>query len=96
MRNAGGVFNLKFCVLSQGYGFTREQSSNALIIHGTVNKALEVLSKLNQQPGECLPVCDRNIQDQIESLCFVIANLSRGQYLTHVYTKLILYTLSLF
>ncbi|KAF1380578.1 hypothetical protein PFLUV_G00165330 [Perca fluviatilis] len=34
-----------------GYGFTREQSSNALIIHGTVNKALEVLSKLNHQPG---------------------------------------------
>uniref|UniRef100_A0A1A8H6D6 RRM domain-containing protein n=1 Tax=Nothobranchius korthausae TaxID=1143690 RepID=A0A1A8H6D6_9TELE len=33
------------------YGFTREQSSNALIIHGTVNKALEVLSKLNHQSG---------------------------------------------
>ncbi|XP_032366866.1 tetratricopeptide repeat protein 31 isoform X1 [Etheostoma spectabile] len=33
------------------YGFTREQSSNALIIHGTVNKALEVLSKLNPRPG---------------------------------------------
>lgn len=32
------------------YGFTRQQSSNALIIHGTVPKALEVLSKLNQQP----------------------------------------------
>ncbi|XP_030578683.1 tetratricopeptide repeat protein 31-like isoform X1 [Archocentrus centrarchus] len=32
-------------------GFTREQSSNALIIHGTVEKALEVLSKLNNQPG---------------------------------------------
>ncbi|XP_034532413.1 uncharacterized protein LOC117807294 [Notolabrus celidotus] len=34
-----------------GYGFTREQSSNALIIHGTVEKALEVLSKLNKAPG---------------------------------------------
>ncbi|XP_053198916.1 leiomodin-1-like isoform X2 [Scomber japonicus] len=33
------------------YGFTREQSSNALIIHGTVNKALEVLFKLKQQAG---------------------------------------------
>ncbi|XP_073330873.1 uncharacterized protein [Pagrus major] len=33
------------------YGFTREQSSNALIIYGTVNKAVEVLSKLNQQQG---------------------------------------------
>ncbi|XP_013889933.1 uncharacterized protein LOC106537110 [Austrofundulus limnaeus] len=33
------------------YGFTREQSSNALIIHGTVKKALEVLSKLHHQPG---------------------------------------------
>uniref|UniRef100_UPI0037E8B1CF tetratricopeptide repeat protein 31-like isoform X2 n=1 Tax=Semicossyphus pulcher TaxID=241346 RepID=UPI0037E8B1CF len=33
------------------YGFTREQSSNALIIHGTVQKALEVLSQLNNQPG---------------------------------------------
>ncbi|XP_035802374.2 uncharacterized protein si:dkey-33c12.4 [Amphiprion ocellaris] len=33
------------------FGFTREQSSNALIIHGTVEKALEVLSKLNIQPG---------------------------------------------
>ncbi|KAM9426522.1 uncharacterized protein KZ484_019986 [Pholidichthys leucotaenia] len=33
------------------YGFTREQSSNALIIHGTVEKALEVLSKLNPVPG---------------------------------------------
>lgn len=32
------------------YGFTRQQSSNALIIHGTVQKALEVLSQLNQQP----------------------------------------------
>ncbi|CAL8377704.1 unnamed protein product [Boreogadus saida] len=28
-------------------GFTREQSSNALIIHGTMSKAMEVLSKLN-------------------------------------------------
>ncbi|AWO97678.1 putative nucleolin-like [Scophthalmus maximus] len=34
-----------------GYGFTREQSSNALIIHGTVAKALEVLSKLHHRPG---------------------------------------------
>ncbi|KAM7366228.1 hypothetical protein PAMP_015685 [Pampus punctatissimus] len=34
-----------------GYGFSLEQSSNALIIHGTVNRALEALSKLNQQPG---------------------------------------------
>ncbi|XP_031706900.1 uncharacterized protein LOC116385516 [Anarrhichthys ocellatus] len=33
------------------YGFTREQSSNALIIHETVQKALEVLSKLNHRPG---------------------------------------------
>ncbi|KAK9524707.1 hypothetical protein VZT92_017077 [Zoarces viviparus] len=33
------------------YGFTREQSSNALIIHGTVQKAQEVLSKLNHRPG---------------------------------------------
>ncbi|XP_071315241.1 stress-induced-phosphoprotein 1-like isoform X2 [Trachinotus anak] len=36
-------------------GFTREQSSNALIIHGTVEKALEVLSKLNNRPGATLP-----------------------------------------
>ncbi|XP_030018629.1 tetratricopeptide repeat protein 31-like isoform X2 [Sphaeramia orbicularis] len=33
------------------YGFSQEQSSNALIIHGTFDKALEVLSKLNHQPG---------------------------------------------
>ncbi|KAK5875911.1 hypothetical protein CesoFtcFv8_026940 [Champsocephalus esox] len=33
------------------YGFTREQSSNALIIHGTVEKALDVLSALNRPPG---------------------------------------------
>ncbi|KAM6908934.1 uncharacterized protein FYW49_012797 [Xenentodon cancila] len=33
------------------YGFTREESSNALIIHGTVNKALEVLSKLHSRPA---------------------------------------------
>ncbi|KAK5848410.1 hypothetical protein PBY51_006027 [Eleginops maclovinus] len=33
------------------YGFTREQSSNALIIHGTVEKALEVLSALYHHPG---------------------------------------------
>ncbi|XP_076580827.1 uncharacterized protein LOC143316910 isoform X2 [Chaetodon auriga] len=33
------------------YGYTREQSSNALIIHGTVKKAVEVLSKLHCQPG---------------------------------------------
>ncbi|XP_070849078.1 tetratricopeptide repeat protein 31-like isoform X2 [Chaetodon trifascialis] len=33
------------------YGYTREQSSNALIIHGTVKKAVEVLSKLYCQPG---------------------------------------------
>ncbi|XP_039997132.1 tetratricopeptide repeat protein 31-like isoform X2 [Xiphias gladius] len=32
-------------------GYTREQSSNALIIHGTVQKALEVLSKLNNEQG---------------------------------------------
>ena len=32
---------------SQEAGFTREQSSNALIIHGTMSKAMEVLSKLN-------------------------------------------------
>ncbi|KAF6715881.1 Tetratricopeptide repeat protein 31 [Oryzias melastigma] len=31
-------------------GFTREQSSNALIIHGTVHKALEALSKLACNP----------------------------------------------
>lgn len=40
-------------VVLQEYGFTREQSSNALIIHGTVEKALEVLSALNRPPGEC-------------------------------------------
>ncbi|KAF0029301.1 hypothetical protein F2P81_018406 [Scophthalmus maximus] len=34
-----------------GYGFTREQSSNALIIHGSVAKALEVLSKLHHRPA---------------------------------------------
>ncbi|XP_008289057.1 nucleolin-like isoform X2 [Stegastes partitus] len=34
-----------------GFGFTREQSSNALIIHGTVEKSLEVLSTLNGRPG---------------------------------------------
>ncbi|KAM4612145.1 uncharacterized protein ACJ7VT_012735 [Polymixia lowei] len=33
------------------YGFSREQSSNALIIHGTIPKALEVLSKLHYGPG---------------------------------------------
>ncbi|CAB1418848.1 unnamed protein product [Pleuronectes platessa] len=32
-------------------GFTREQSSNALIIHGTVEEALAVLSNLNHRPG---------------------------------------------
>ncbi|XP_014852189.1 PREDICTED: uncharacterized protein LOC106923583 isoform X2 [Poecilia mexicana] len=36
------------------YGFTREQSSNALIIHGSVDKALEVLSKLHRPPGAVL------------------------------------------
>lgn len=54
---------LKFFVLFQEYGFTQEQSLNALIIHGTVKKAVEVLSKLNRQSGECLPVCDFNIKD---------------------------------
>ncbi|XP_029932171.1 uncharacterized protein LOC115376611 [Myripristis murdjan] len=34
------------------YGFSQEQSSNALIIHGTVNEALEVLSKLNCTSGD--------------------------------------------
>ncbi|XP_016894575.1 tetratricopeptide repeat protein 31-like isoform X2 [Cynoglossus semilaevis] len=33
------------------YGFTREQSSNAIIIHGTVKKSLEVLSQFNLQQG---------------------------------------------
>lgn len=46
---------VKLCVLFQEYGLTREQSSNALILHGTVQKAVEVLFKVNQ-PGECLPV----------------------------------------
>ncbi|XP_029944088.1 tetratricopeptide repeat protein 31-like isoform X2 [Salarias fasciatus] len=32
-------------------GFTREQSSNALIIHGTLEKASEVLSKLQRGAG---------------------------------------------
>ncbi|XP_008433901.1 tetratricopeptide repeat protein 31-like isoform X2 [Poecilia reticulata] len=36
------------------HGFTREQSSNALIIHGSVDKALEVLSKLHRPPGAVL------------------------------------------
>ncbi|XP_036002356.1 hsp70-Hsp90 organizing protein 1 [Fundulus heteroclitus] len=36
------------------YGFTREQSSNALIIHGTVDKAFAVLSKLHHPPGPVL------------------------------------------
>ncbi|XP_068164063.1 uncharacterized protein si:dkey-33c12.4 isoform X2 [Antennarius striatus] len=31
------------------HGFSREQSANALIIHGTVKKALEVLCRLNSQ-----------------------------------------------
>lgn len=47
-------FLLCVSVLLQEFGFTREQSSNALIIHGTVKKALEVLSKLNDRPGEFL------------------------------------------
>ncbi|XP_068611979.1 uncharacterized protein [Brachionichthys hirsutus] len=33
------------------HGFSREHSSNALIIHGTVKKAVEVLCKLNGQPA---------------------------------------------
>ncbi|KAF7646385.1 hypothetical protein LDENG_00188400 [Lucifuga dentata] len=33
------------------HGYTREQSSNALIIHGTVDEALKVLSKLNHTSG---------------------------------------------
>ncbi|KAE8279063.1 Tetratricopeptide repeat protein 31 [Larimichthys crocea] len=33
------------------YGFTLEQSSEALSTHGTVKKALEVLSKLHHRPG---------------------------------------------
>lgn len=36
-------------------GFTREQSSTALLVHGTVETALEALSKLNRQPGAALP-----------------------------------------
>ncbi|XP_061566270.1 uncharacterized protein LOC133420578 isoform X2 [Cololabis saira] len=47
------------------YGFTREESSNALIIHGTVNKALEVLSKLYSRPvvlnGHLPPVQVANV-----------------------------------
>ncbi|XP_077357184.1 uncharacterized protein LOC144004105 isoform X2 [Festucalex cinctus] len=37
------------------YGFTQEQSSNALIIHGTVPKAHKVLSKLNLQIASQVP-----------------------------------------
>ncbi|KAM4536743.1 uncharacterized protein PAE49_021222 isoform 2-T2 [Odontesthes bonariensis] len=37
------------------YGFTSEESSNALIIHGTIEKAIDVLFKLHQrQPGAVL------------------------------------------
>lgn len=41
-----------FCF--QEYGFSQEQSSKALIVHGTVEKALEALSKADHQPGERL------------------------------------------
>ncbi|KAG7273417.1 hypothetical protein CRUP_023642 [Coryphaenoides rupestris] len=41
-RKGRALAGLKEC------GFTREQSSSALIIHGTVGKAMEVLSKLNR------------------------------------------------
>ncbi|XP_061620328.1 tetratricopeptide repeat protein 31 isoform X3 [Phyllopteryx taeniolatus] len=37
------------------YGFTWEQSSNALIIHRTVQKAHEVLSRLNPRIGPAAP-----------------------------------------
>lgn len=38
---------LLFAFYLQDMGYTREQSSNALIIHGTVEKALEALSGLH-------------------------------------------------
>ncbi|XP_029311316.1 tetratricopeptide repeat protein 31-like isoform X2 [Cottoperca gobio] len=44
------LFRVQMAQLME-YGFTGEQSSNALIIHGTVKKALEVLSKLNHPLG---------------------------------------------
>lgn len=34
-----------------GYGFTRDESSKALIVHGSVDKAREFLSKLKQSEG---------------------------------------------
>lgn len=39
---------IEICLLlQQEMGFTKEQSSNALILHGTVEKALESLSGLS-------------------------------------------------
>ncbi|XP_077401342.1 uncharacterized protein LOC144035487 isoform X2 [Vanacampus margaritifer] len=43
------------------YGFTQEQSSNALIIHGTVPKAHEVLSKLNPQIASQVPAAPESL-----------------------------------
>lgn len=40
--------HIEICLLlQQEMGFTKEQSSNALILHGTVEKALESLSGLS-------------------------------------------------
>ena len=43
--------NTTFLIL-QEFGYSREQSSNALIIHGTVKKALEALSNISGRPAK--------------------------------------------
>lgn len=52
------------------FGFSREQSSNALIIHGTVQKALEALSKISGVPvlkAGSYPTANPTMPAQIES-----------------------------
>lgn len=82
-----GLFELEFCSLSfifQECGFSKEQSSAALIFHGSVEKALEALSQSDRQPGERLPPTSRPLaRDTFFCIFFSHTLIVRGAGAEH-------------
>lgn len=66
-----GLFSLELCLMwFQECGFTREQSSKALIFHGSVEKSLEALSSSDGQPGDCPLLTSRPLASDTVSVFF--------------------------
>lgn len=76
-----GLFNLESVwplFFPQECGFTREQSSKALIFHGSVEKALEALLSPGGQPGERPPLTSCQLAIDAVSVCFTLLLLCVG------------------